>query len=84
MSGHLDVGDEQVESPALHRVHRRAPVFRHRDVISFTAQHDRQQLAHRPLIVDNEHSCGCGAGLRRRLDFYLLHKWGQTLFLRFL
>ena len=52
--GHLDVRDQQVHRLALEQVDRRAAVLGEQHFVSLAAQHDRQQLAHRPLIVDDE------------------------------
>ena len=52
--GHLDVGDEQIEPAALEAIDRRAPVFGQRHVIPLAAQDDRQQLAHRSLVVHDK------------------------------
>ncbi len=64
--GHLDVGDQEVEPAALELVDRLAAVFGKRDVVALAPQHDRQQLAHRPLVVDDEQSRlrGASSGFR--------------------
>src|SRR4029078_293852 len=40
------------------------------DVVAFAPQHDRQQLPHRLLIVDDEDAGGAGLG-RNRYGFFL-------------
>ena len=52
--GHLDVGDQQVHRLALEQVDGRAAVFGEQHFVAFAPQHDRQQLPHRSLIVDDE------------------------------
>ena len=52
--GHLDVGDQQVDRLALQRVDGGAAVLGEQHLVAFAAQHDRQQLPHRSLIVDDE------------------------------
>ena len=39
---------------ALEELDRRVPVVGQQDVVAFAPQHDRQQFAHRQLIVDDE------------------------------
>ena len=52
--GHLDVGDQQVDRLALEEVDRGAAVLGEQHLVALAPQHDRQQLAHRPLVVDDE------------------------------
>ena len=52
--GHLDVRDEQVHRLALEQADRGAAVLREQHFVALAPQHDRQQLPHRPLIVDDE------------------------------
>ena len=51
---HLDVGDQQVDRLALEQVDRGAAVLGEQHLVALAAQHDRQQLPHRPLVVDDE------------------------------
>ena len=53
---HLDVGDQQVDRLALERVDRGAAVLGQQHLVALAAEHDRQQLAHRSLIVDDENA----------------------------
>jgi hypothetical protein len=62
--GHLDVGNEEVEAAALELVDRLLAVFGKDDIVPLAAQHDRQQLAHRPLVVHDEQARGAGSGFR--------------------
>ena len=52
--GHLDVGDQQIDRLALEQLDRRAAVLGEQHFVALAPQHDRQQLPHRPLIVDDE------------------------------
>lgn len=53
--GHLEIGDQHVEPPALERREGRASVIDRNDLVAFPREDDRQQLAHRPLVVGHEH-----------------------------
>ena len=52
--GHLDVRDQQVEPPRFEIGYRRSAVFGQRHIVTFAPQDDRQQLAHRSLVVHDE------------------------------
>jgi hypothetical protein len=62
---HLDVRNQQVDGFAFDEVDCRAPVFREHHFVAFAPQHDGQQLAHRPLVVDDENArrAAIGRGL---------------------
>ena len=64
--GHLDVGDQQIDRLALERLDGGAAVLGEQHLVAFAAEHDRQQLAHRPLIVDDEDAWRTAGGGRRR------------------
>ena len=54
--GHLDVRDQQIDRLALQGVDGRPAVLGEQHLVALAAQHDRQQLAHRPLVVDDENA----------------------------
>ena len=56
--GHPDVGDEDIDPLPLEDVDRRRAVLRDQHVVPVAPQHDRQQLAHRALVVDDENARG--------------------------
>jgi hypothetical protein len=64
--GHFDVGDQQVDRLALEHRDRRAPVLGEQHFVALAAQHDRQQLAHRSLVVDHQDARRPAIGRRRR------------------
>ena len=64
--GHLDVGDQQVDRLALEQLDGRPAVLGQHHLVAFAPQHDRQQLPHRPLIVDDEDRAAAGAVGGRR------------------
>ncbi len=60
--GHLDVRDQQIDRLALQRGDGRLAAFREQHLVALPAQHDRQQLAHRPLVVDHQNAGGAAIG----------------------
>ena len=54
--GHPDVGDQHVDPLALQRLDRHLAVGGEQHVVAVAPQHDRQQLAHRPLVVHDQHA----------------------------
>ena len=72
--GHLDVRDQQVDRLPLDQGDRLAAVLGEEHVVALPLQDDRQQLAHRPLVVGDEdaRSAALGRDLRR-LGIGLIH-----------
>ncbi len=66
---HLDVGDQQVERPAFQRGDSRTPVLGERHLVAFALEHDRQQFAHRPLVVHHKNARRSPLGGGRRNYF---------------
>jgi hypothetical protein len=62
---HLDVGDQQIDRLTLQRIDCRTAVVRQHDLVAFPPQDNRQQFAHRSLIVDHENARRSADGRRR-------------------
>ena len=64
---HPDVGDEDVHALLLQELDRAHPVVGHHHLVAVALEHDRQQLSHRALVVDDQHARGRrGDGVRLR------------------
>ncbi len=57
--GHVDVRDQQIDRPALELVEGLPPVLGHHHLVALAAEDDGEQLAHRPLVVDDEDAARC-------------------------
>ena len=62
--GHLDVGNQEIDRLVLEQVDGGAAVLGQEHLVPLASQHDRQQLAHRALIVDDEDAGGAAIGRR--------------------
>ena len=71
---HLDVGDQQIDAFPLQNRDRGGAGLGEQDVVPLAFQNDREQLAHRSLVVDDEDPRQASAGRRgRRCRFARVH-----------
>jgi hypothetical protein len=56
--GHPDVGDQEVEGTLAQRGERLRAVLRGHYLVSVAGEHDREELAHRTLVVHQQDACG--------------------------
>ena len=53
---HAKIGDDEVERLALDRLDGLLAALGDRDVVTGLLEHDREELAHAPFVVDDEHA----------------------------
>ncbi len=63
---HLDIGNQQVDRFAFERVDGSTSALGEQHLVSLAPQHDREQLAHRPLIVHHQDAWRTAIGRSRR------------------
>jgi hypothetical protein len=64
---HLDVRKDQIDPRGLHLLEGFKPIGRLSYGVAFVLEHTGHYLSDRGLIVDDEHSRGCGLGILRSL-----------------
>ena len=76
--GHADVRDQQIEGPLPQRREGLRAVLGRHHVVALARQHDGEELAHRPLVVDDQDARGrVGHDLRCRRGHRLRRSGGR-------